>query len=148
MWATGKSQPEVVTGQEEITFLGKGVVFRGSITLEGKVRIDGQIEGEVYSTGTLTVGEHAVIKGNITTGTLITSGKIKGAVIASEKITILRPGILIGDIRTPAISIEAGAVFHGQSDMSATMQSEGQAEPDGKIHDLADYRKGLRAPDS
>ena len=117
MWARGKNQPAVVTGQEEITFLGKGVVFRGSITLEGKVRIDGQIEGEIYSTGTLTVGEHAVIKGNITTGTLITSGKIKGDIIASEKIKILKPGILIGDIRTPTISIEAGAHFHGLSDM-------------------------------
>jgi len=137
MWAFGNNQPEIVTEHEEFTFLAKGVVFRGSITLEGNVRIDGQIEGEIHSVGTLTIGDHAVITGDIKAETLITSGKIRGTIIASEKIKLLKPGILIGDIRAPAISIEAGAVFHGQSDMSATMQSEGHSAPSGKIHDLA-----------
>jgi cytoskeletal protein CcmA (bactofilin family) len=119
MWTSEKSRSEsgTGTGQEGFTFLGKGVVFYGSLQLEGQVQIDGQLEGEIHSTGLLTVGQHAVIKGNITTGTLITSGKIEGNVIASEKIKILGSGILIGNIRTPAISIEAGAYFHGQSDM-------------------------------
>jgi cytoskeletal protein CcmA (bactofilin family) len=128
MWEFGQSQPRPVTGQEEFTFLGKDVVFRGSLTLEGNVRVDGQLEGELHSTGTLTVGEQAVIRGNITTGTLITSGKIKGNVIASEKIKILKPGILIGDIRTPAIYIEAGARFHGLSDMGAHRWVESPSE--------------------
>ena len=137
MWARGNTRPEIMTGQEGFTFLARGVVFRGTISLEGDVRIDGQIEGEIQSAGTLTVGEHAVITGNIRADTLITSGKIKGTIIASEKITILKPGILIGDIRTPAISIDAGATFHGQSDMSAAIQSENQSTSSGKIHDLA-----------
>ena len=117
MWASGKSEPGTAAGQEDLTFMGKDVVFKGILTLEGHVRVDGQVEGEIHSTGTLTVGEEAVITGNITAGILITSGKIKGNVIASEKIKILKPGILIGDIRTPTISIEAGAHFHGLSDM-------------------------------
>jgi cytoskeletal protein CcmA (bactofilin family) len=147
MWARGNSQPEIVTGQEEYTFLAKNVVFRGTITLEGNVRIDGQIEGEIHSTGTLTIGEHAVITANITAETLITSGKINGAIIASEKIKLLKPGILIGDIRTPAISIEAGAIFHGQSDMGATARGEGHGIQSEEIHDLPAYRRGLRAQD-
>jgi cytoskeletal protein CcmA (bactofilin family) len=147
MWAFGKSQLGTVTGQEDFTFLGKDVVFKGILTLEGNVQVDGQLEGELHSTGTLTVGEHAVIKGNITAGTLITSGKIKGNVIASEKIKILKPGIVIGDIRTPAISIEAGAHFHGLSDMGAGMWIKDHNAPSGQIHDLAVQRGRLRAPD-
>jgi cytoskeletal protein CcmA (bactofilin family) len=148
MWAFGNNQPEIMTGQEGFTFLAKGVVFRGTISLEGDVRIDGQIEGEIQSTGTLTIGEHAVITGDIKAETLITSGKIKGTIIASEKITILKSGVLIGDIRSPVISIEAGAVFHGLSDMSARIQSDGQSASSGKVHDLAAYRNELRAPNS
>lgn len=147
MLAFGKSQPGTVTGQEDFTFLGKDVVFKGILTLEGNVRIDGQLEGEIRTTGTLTIGEHAVIKGNIMAGTLITSGKIKGDVIASEKIKILKPGILIGDIRTPAISIEAGAHFHGLSDMGADTRVESHSAPSEKIHALAVPRGRLRAPD-
>ncbi|MEK7237567.1 MAG: polymer-forming cytoskeletal protein [Nitrospirota bacterium] len=147
MWAFGKSQPGTVTSQEDFTFLGKDVVFKGILTLEGSVRVDGQLEGELHSTGTLTVGEHAVIRGNIKTGVLITSGKIKGNITASEKVMILNPGIVIGDIRTPAISIEAGAHFHGLSDMGADKWVEGHNATNEKIHDLAVHRGRLRAPD-
>ena len=147
MWGFGRSQPGTVPGQEDFTFLGKDVVFKGILTLEGNVRVDGQLEGELRSTGTLTVGEQAVIRGNITAGILITSGKIKGNVTASEKIKILKPGILIGDIRTPAISIEAGAHFHGLSDMGADKWVESHSAPSEKIHDLVVHRGRLRAPD-
>jgi len=147
MWAFGKSQPGTVTGQEDFTFLGRDVVFKGILTLEGNVRVDGQLEGELHSTGTLTVGEHAIIKGNITAGVLITSGKIKGDVIASEKVMILNPGIVIGDIRTPAISIEAGAHFHGRSDMGTGTRSDSLSATNEKIHDLAVHRGRLRVSD-
>jgi cytoskeletal protein CcmA (bactofilin family) len=83
MWAFGTSQPVTVTGQDDFTFLGKDVVFKGVLTLEGNIRVDGRLEGELRSTGTLIVGEHAVIRGNIMAGILITSGKINGDVIAS-----------------------------------------------------------------
>ena len=106
MWAFGTSQPGTVTGQDDFTFLGKDVVFKGVLTLEGNIRVDGRLEGELRSTGTLIVGEHAVIRGNIMAGILITSGRINGDVIASERIKILKPGVVVGDIRTPAISIE------------------------------------------
>jgi cytoskeletal protein CcmA (bactofilin family) len=147
MWAFGNAQPNTVTGQEDFTFLGKDVVFKGSLTLEGSVRIDGQLEGEIHSTGTLTVGEHAVIRGNIKTGVLITSGKIKGNIMASGKVMILNQGIVIGDIRTPAISIEAGAHFHGLSDMGANKWAEGPSVTNEKVHDLTIHRERLRAQD-
>ena len=145
MWAFGNTQPGTVTGQEDFTFLGKDVVFKGTLTLEGNVRVDGQLEGELHSTGTLTVGEHAVIKGNITAGVLITSGKIKGDVTASEKVTILNPGIVIGDIRTPTISIEAGAHFHGLSDMGTGQWIEDRSTTHETVLDLPVRRERLRA---
>lgn len=147
MWAFRKSQPGTVTGEEDFTFLGRDVVFKGILTLKGNVRVDGQLEGELHSTGTLTVGEHAIITGNITAGILITSGKIKGDVTASEKVMILNPGIVIGDICTPAISIEAGAHFHGQSDMGTGTWGEELGARNEKVHDLTVHRERLRAQD-
>ena len=49
----------------------------------------------------------------------MTSGKVNGTVTATAKIQILKPGVLIGDIRTPGILIEDGAHFHGMCDMGA-----------------------------
>jgi len=128
MWTLGNSSPKAVAGteheQESLTFLAHGVVFRGILTVEGQVRVDGRVEGEIHAKGTLMIGDHAVITGNIKAETLITSGKIRGDILASDTVKLLKPGIVIGDIRTPAMSMEAGAQFQGQSDMEATSWGE------------------------
>jgi cytoskeletal protein CcmA (bactofilin family) len=145
MWAFGTSQPVTVTGQDDFTFLGKDVIFKGILTLEGNIRVDGRLEGELRSTGTLIVGEDAVIRGNIMAGILITSGKINGNVIASERIKILKPGIVIGDIHTPAISIEAGALFHGLSDMGSDTRIEDRSTTNKIAQNLTIHRENLHA---
>ncbi|NOT23552.1 MAG: polymer-forming cytoskeletal protein [Nitrospiraceae bacterium] len=141
----GKNQAGTAAEKEEYSFMGKDVTFEGVLTVEGNVQIDGRVKGELRTTGTLTIGEHAIINGNVLAGTLIMSGKIEGNVIASEKIKILKPGILIGDIRTRAISIEAGAHFHGQSDMGYDTQTESHGGASKNVHALPVSRRNQRA---
>ncbi|MCP9440243.1 MAG: polymer-forming cytoskeletal protein [Nitrospira sp.] len=144
MWAIGgEDKSKTGSKNESLTFLAKGVDFRGVIHFEGTIRVDGRIEGEVHTNGTLIVGEQGVIKGLISAGTVMTSGKINGTVTALEKVQINKPGILIGDIRTSAIAIEDGAHFHGMCEMGAHKWVEEQpsfssspADPDG-LHDAA-----------
>jgi cytoskeletal protein CcmA (bactofilin family) len=144
MWRRKDPKQPLFCDDENFTFLGRGVDFRGIAYFEGTVRIDGRLEGEIHTNGTLVVGEHAVIKGLITTGTLISSGKIKANVTATEKIQILKPGVLIGDVRTPSFTMEEGAHFHGLCDMGSEAwgpddQSHGEA-----AQDLATHRDKVR----
>jgi len=147
MWAMGDKKAQESSDGENFTFLGKGVDFKGVVNFDGTVRIDGRLEGEIHTTGTLIVGEYAVIKGIISAGTLMTSGKINGTVTATEKIQILKPGMLIGDIRTPAISIEDGAHFHGMCDMGAHRWVEETPVATKNVHDLAMHRGKVRSAD-
>lgn len=124
MWAMKDRAQQAEQGSENFTLLGKGVSFKGIVRFDGTVRVDGRVEGEIHTTGTLVVGEHAVIEGVITAGVLMNSGKINGTVTAIEKIQILKPGVLIGDIRTPVIAIEEGSRFHGMCDMGAPQWNE------------------------
>jgi cytoskeletal protein CcmA (bactofilin family) len=119
MWATKDRGHQAQQSSDNITLLGKGVNFKGVVSFDGTVRIDGHVDGEIYITGTLIVGEHAVIKGIVSAGVLMNSGKINGTITAIEKIHILKPGVLVGDIRTPVIAIEEGSHFHGMCDMGA-----------------------------
>jgi len=123
MWATKERNQQAEQGSENFTLLGKGTDFKGVVNFDGTVRVDGRVEGEIHTTGTLIVGEHAVIEGIVCAGVLMNSGKINGTITAIEKIQILKPGVLVGDIRTPVIAIEEGSHFHGMCDMGAHLWS-------------------------
>ena len=127
MWGRKEQAAQIEPDYENFTLLAKDVDFKGVVNFDGTVRIDGRVEGEIHTTGTLIVGEHAVIKGVISAGVLMNSGNINGTITAVEKIQILKPGVLVGDIQTPSIAIEEGSHFHGMCDMGMKPWEEPRA---------------------
>jgi len=99
-------------------FLGEGAEFKGTLTFEGTVRIDGKLEGEVLTKDTLVVGEGAELKAELSVGTLVVSGTVRGNVVASQRIEAHRPARLIGNLKTPVLSIEEGVMFEGSCSMA------------------------------
>ena len=149
MWGQNIARKDNEIDAENFTVLGKGVRFKGAVYFEGTVRMDGCFEGEIHTKGILTVGEHAVIKGTINATTLISGGKIKGTVTATEKVQLLKSAILVGDVHCPYFSMEEGAHIQGQIDMGASPWTE-DSSPDATIvHDLASHRRkqSVHAPD-
>ncbi len=64
LFAKGGSKPPSVP--EEISaFLGKETSFEGKMTFQGVFRLEGRFEGEIFESGTLIVGESALIKGKV-----------------------------------------------------------------------------------
>jgi cytoskeletal protein CcmA (bactofilin family) len=123
MLKKGSGSPE----QAEITaFLGKGTEFKGVLSFDGTIRVDGKVEGEVISKDTLIAGDEAFLQGEITVGTIISSGKIVGNVTASQKVHILAPGNVQGNIKTPKLIIEEGVTFDGQSTMAGEKKTADQ----------------------
>ena len=124
MWGTTDDQKdkkwEATFEEGTYTFLGKGVDFKGKAKFDGSVRIDGDFDGQIVSQDTLVIGESGVVKGEISCESMICSGKIEGNVIASQKVQLLKPAVLIGGILTPSFSMEEGVLFHGTCDMGAS----------------------------
>jgi cytoskeletal protein CcmA (bactofilin family) len=100
-------------------FLGEGTEFKGTLSFEGTVRIDGKIEGEIISKDLLIVGETAFIKAEIDVGRIINSGSIEGNISAQQRIEILPPGSVKGHIRTPNLILMEGAKFNGTCEMTS-----------------------------
>ncbi len=120
MWGEKeKTKREPGFGEEFYTFLGKGVDFKGKAQFEGTVRVDGNFEGEISIDDTLIIGETAFIKGTISGGTIVCSGRIEGVITANKKIQLLKPAVLIGDVHTPTFAMEEGVYFQGECDMGA-----------------------------
>lgn len=146
MWEQdGNKTKDQSVDDETLTFLGRGVNFKGVFSFDGTVRVDGRLEGEIHTKGTLMVGEQAVIKGTISAGTLISNGKINGIVTAHEKVQLLKSAVLVGEIHTPSLSVEEGAHIHGTCDMGSGSWAEDDLQNSGTVHDLTEHRSKVRA---
>src|SRR5207253_2216637 len=109
MWSKReKGNVYTMNGDEPFTFLGKGSQFKGIISFEGTIRIDGRLEGEIHTKGTLVVGEHAVIEGDVSADVVISGGRVTGNIVASEKVQLLSTGVVVGTIKTPLLTVEEG----------------------------------------
>ena len=109
---------DAVPGDEVIAFVGKGVEFKGVITYNGTVRIDGRLDGEIHTAGVLMVGQEAVITAKITAGTVISRGHITGDIVAVGRVRLLAPAILNGSVKTPLLCMEEGVLFNGSLEMA------------------------------
>ncbi len=123
-----------------ITLLAKGVELKGEIKVEGTVRIDGRLEGDVQTKGEVIVGEEGLVKGTISAGTLISSGRIKATVTATERIQLLKNAVLIGEVHCPVLCMEDGAKFQGVSDMGVTAWPDDAPRLSGNLREMAGLR--------
>ena len=95
------------------SFLGEGTQIEGMLKFHGSLRIDGSFKGEIAATGSLFIGETAVIEADIHATNVINSGEVRGSIYADEVIEIVEPGKVHGNIESPNIVIHPGVFFQG-----------------------------------
>jgi cytoskeletal protein CcmA (bactofilin family) len=120
---TQQTQPTTVQAVERITsVLGAGVIWQGSISGSGGVRIEGTFEGQVAMRGILVVGETGrVTCENIRANTVIVAGAVRGNIIA-QKVEIRATGRIWGDVVTVSFATEEGAFLRGQIRMEDAVE--------------------------
>ena len=89
------------------------LIFKDYVNL----RINGTFEGVLNTKGSLMIGEQAVINADITGESIIIAGKVTGNITALKDLKLISPARVIGDIRSPLLSIAEGAIFDGTSRM-------------------------------
>ena len=99
-------------------FLGAGTQYHGQFNFQGVVRIDGGVIGDITSDGVLVLGEESYVEGHIRVAELVASGRIVGDVEASQRITLNNRSNIVGNLTTPTVVIEDGAIINGQVRMS------------------------------
>lgn len=103
--------------REISTILDKESTFEGKLTFQGCVIINGKFKGEIFSEGSLIIGEGGFVEGHIDIGSIQIQGEVRGNIVAKEKIEINAPAIVQGDIMAPSLIIKEGAVFEGNCSM-------------------------------
>jgi cytoskeletal protein CcmA (bactofilin family) len=100
--------------------LSGGVSIKGSVKFRNSLLIDGEVEGTIHSTGTLTIGEHARIRGEIRAKAVNVRGTIEGNIFASERCALEAGCTLRGDIEAPRLVVDENATFLGSAKIATS----------------------------
>ena len=98
--------------------LASEVEIKGNLKFTGELTFEGKLDGEIQTDGILTLGDSAVINGNISAQSVVVRGKITGNINAKEKIEIKAKAELFGDIRATKLIIEEGVTYVGKTEVN------------------------------
>ena len=121
------TRPAGATADLAPSRLGSSLHFKGEISGNEDLDIDGTVEGLVHiDERKLTVGATAKLTADVIAGEVIVYGSVKGNVRGKGKIEIKKDGSVNGDLTTAQIIIEDGAYFKGSIEIEKSGEKEGE----------------------
>jgi cytoskeletal protein CcmA (bactofilin family) len=97
--------------------LGPTLRFRGELSAQEDLIVQGSVEGSITHTQSLTIGTDGSMKGDIRARVIIIDGKVDGDLYATESVSIRATARVKGNLFAPRVAIQDGAFFQGQIDM-------------------------------
>src|SRR5688500_8323480 len=130
-------------------FVGHGTTLTGETSFQAMLRVDGHLVGSISSdSGTLIVGTNGQVDANVSVSTATINGTVNGDIVATERIQLGRTAKVMGNIQTPRLTIEDGALLEGGCTMmkareavdnqTAETQSRCQPEPERELYASTD----------
>lgn len=95
------------------TLVGPGSFIHGDLKVNGFVRIDGDLDGDLETPGNVIVGEGARIRGTLRARSVSVGGVIQGDILAPEGVTILSSGMVLGAVLTKRLHVEDDVILNG-----------------------------------
>ena len=95
------------------TIIGKGSAISGNLRINGFVRLDGDIDGNLETDGNIIIGDSARIKGDVKAKAVIVGGIVVGNILAQESAKLLSNSAVLGDVISRKVQVEDKATFHG-----------------------------------
>ncbi len=111
------------------------LVFKDPVSL----RINGRFEGTLNTKGNLMISEHAVVSADIVGESIVIAGKVNGRVHALRELKLIAPAMMVGDIKTPLLSVAEGAIFDGSCSMVSREGPDNTAHTVMTQEELAKY---------
>src|SRR5471030_3280344 len=115
---------------ERASILGLTLYFKGELTAEEDLLIQGRIEGSITHTQRLTIGPQGTVKANIRAQLIIIEGTVDGDLQAEKSVFVKETAKVCGNIYSPTVSIMEGANFSGSIDMDGKKAAQQTGKPD------------------
>ncbi len=114
---------KVKQNEQLVAFIGPDMEIEGSIRFKGSIRVDGKLKGEINGNGSLVVGDTGHIEAIIKSDNVLIRGYVKGD-IEANKLELLTPGKVYGNIKTKTLVMEEGVIFEGNCHMEGEREAK------------------------
>jgi cytoskeletal protein CcmA (bactofilin family) len=111
------ADPKMSEGASRASVLGPTLKFRGELSAQEDLIVQGSVEGSITHTQSLTVGTDGTMKGDIRARVIVVDGKVEGDLYATESVSIRATAKVKGNVFAPRVGISEGAFFQGQIEM-------------------------------
>lgn len=108
-----------------VGLLGPGATWRGDLSFQGRVRVDGEVIGSIRSTDLLEIGQTGRVEGEVDVAQALVAGRVDGTLTARERCTLLETAQVHGTLRTPWLDARLGCVVVGEIEV----RREGEEVP-------------------
>jgi cytoskeletal protein CcmA (bactofilin family) len=106
--------------KSDASHVSRGICIKGEVTGSSDLLLDGQVEGTVRLGGAcVTLGPNSRARANVSAREIIVEGALEGSLEARERVQIRRSGRVTGNVTSPRLAIEEGAVLRGHVEMAA-----------------------------
>jgi cytoskeletal protein CcmA (bactofilin family) len=112
------------TSTERQSVLGPTLRFKGELSAEEDLLIQGSIEGSIHHTQRITIGAQGKVKANVRAALIVVEGTVEGDLHAQKSVKVKETADVRGNIHAPAVSITEGAKFNGGIEMAARQGAE------------------------
>jgi cytoskeletal protein CcmA (bactofilin family) len=104
---------EATNPQDYPTVIGPDASFKGELSFEKGLRLQGKFEGKINTPGRLHIAKEARLSADVDAGSIIIEGDVKGNLTASDRIELKQSAHYEGDLRASKLTVDEGAIFSG-----------------------------------
>ncbi|MCF7927589.1 MAG: polymer-forming cytoskeletal protein [Spirochaetales bacterium] len=108
------------------TLMAEDLEFEGNLEFGKSLMIRGRFKGQIKATGDLYIDEGADVEADIKARMVWLKGKVRGDIVADQRVEMFATASLYGDVTAPDVAIESGCNFNGICTMTGTATEAGE----------------------
>lgn len=104
---------ENTPGGDFPTVIGPDATFKGELSFEKGLRLQGRLEGKINTAGRLHVAKEAKMHADVDAGAIVIEGEVRGNLTAGDRIELKQSARYEGDLTASKLVVDEGAIFSG-----------------------------------
>ena len=117
--------------------LGPTLKFKGELSADEDLLIQGKVEGTIKHSSSLTIGESGHVKADTTAEYIVVEGSVDGDLHGGRSVKVRETAEINGNISSPSVSLVEGATFNGTIDMTGEAKVKTEPAPEKPVETVA-----------